>query len=302
MRTIEWARLRADELRQCADEDAIVIVPIGATEQHGPHLPVMVDHRLAHEVAVRAARLVAMHEPIVVTPVIPFGMSEHHISLGGTLTLDFATMQAVVRCVCESAIRQGFRRLFILNGHGGNIAALETIVTELTVAHRLPIACSTYWQIASDEIVAIPRSSSRCSPRLRGGDIYDHGALKAPDVDEDVLPQCRGELIPGASAISGVNPGGISLAATRDAIAQRRDRRRQYGEREQGRAAANASSLNALRRRCARLHSGQLRSDATEETSWHVLRPSGRPAPSRRSTSTRRGKQIGFVMIPHSPS
>ena len=69
----------------------IVIVPIGATEQHGPHLPVMVDHRLAHEVAVRAARLVAEHEPIVVTPVIPFGMSEHHMSLGGTLTLDFAT-------------------------------------------------------------------------------------------------------------------------------------------------------------------------------------------------------------------
>ena len=48
-----------------------------------------------------------------------------------------------------------FARLFILNGHGGNIAALETIVTELTVAHRVPIACSTYWQIASAEIAAI---------------------------------------------------------------------------------------------------------------------------------------------------
>jgi creatinine amidohydrolase len=205
MRTIEWARLRADELRRCADDDAIVIVPIGATEQHGPHLPVMVDHRLAYEVAVRAARLVAAHEPIVVAPVIPFGMSEHHISLGGTLTLDFGTMQAVVRCVCNSAIRQGFRRLFILNGHGGNIAALETIVTELTVAHRLPIACSTYWQIASDEFVAI---LDRQTGVLHACEAETSMimALEGADVDEGVLPQCRGELIAGASAISGAHP------------------------------------------------------------------------------------------------
>jgi creatinine amidohydrolase len=206
MRTIEWARLRANELRRCADEDAIVVIPIGATEQHGPHLPVMVDYRLAHEVAIRAARLAVDHEPIVVTPVIPFGMSEHHISLGGTLTFDFATMQAVVRCVCESAIRQGFRRLFILNGHGGNIAALETIVTELTVVHRLPIACSTYWQIASEEISAL---LDRQAGVLHACEAETSMvmAIEGPDVDEDVLPQCQGELIPGASAISGVNPG-----------------------------------------------------------------------------------------------
>src|SRR4051794_40006842 len=205
MRTVEWARLRASELRRCADDNAIVIVPIGATEQHGPHLPVMVDHRLAHEVAVRAARIVVAHEPIVVTPVIPFGMSEHHMSLGGTLTLDFATMQAVVRCVCESAIRLGFRRIFILNGHGGNIAALETIVTELTVAHRLPIACSTYWQIAGQEIAGI---LDRQAGVLHACEAETSMimALEAPDVDEDVLPQCQGELVAGSSAIEGVNP------------------------------------------------------------------------------------------------
>jgi creatinine amidohydrolase len=110
MTEIEWGRLKAHELRTLAEDDAILIVPIGATEQHGPHLPVMVDYRLAHEVAVRAARLIAEHQPIVVAPVIPYGMSEHHVSLGGTLTLDFATMQAVLDCVCGSAIRQGFRR------------------------------------------------------------------------------------------------------------------------------------------------------------------------------------------------
>jgi len=206
LRSVEWARLRAEELRAAAAENAIVIVPIGATEQHGPHLPVMVDHRLAHEVAVRAARLVARHEPIVVAPVIPFGMSEHHVSLGGTLTLDFATMQAVVRCVCESAIRQGFRRLFILNGHGGNIAALETIVTELTIQHRLPIASASYWQVAAKEIAAL---LDRQEGVLHACEAETSMilAVEGQEVDRDVLSQCHGPYVKGAAAIEGVNPG-----------------------------------------------------------------------------------------------
>ena len=205
MRSVEWARLRASELRARAADDAIVIIPIGATEQHGPHLPVMVDHRLAYEVSVRAARLIAEHEAVVVAPAIPFGMSEHHMSLGGTLTLDFNTMQGVVRCICESAIRQGFRRMFILNGHGGNIAALETIVTELTVEHRLPIACATYWQIAADQIAGV---LDRQSAVLHACEAETSMimAVESADVDDEILSQCRGEFIPGAAAIAGVNP------------------------------------------------------------------------------------------------
>jgi creatinine amidohydrolase len=206
MREVEWGRLGAAELRRLADEDAILIVPIGATEQHGPHLPTMVDHRLAHEVAVRAARLLAGREPAVVAPTIPYGMSEHHLSLGGTLTLDFATMRAVLDCVCGSAIRQGFERIFILNGHGGNIAALETIVTELTVRHRLPIGCAAYWQIAETAIAAI-LEKQRGVLHACEAETSMIMAVEGATVDEDVLPQCRGELVPGASAIEGVNPG-----------------------------------------------------------------------------------------------
>jgi len=206
MTEIEWGRLKAHELRKLAEDDAILIVPIGATEQHGPHLPVMVDYRLAHEVAVRAARLIAEHQPVVVAPVIPYGMSEHHVSLGGTLTLDFATMQAVLDCVCGSAIRQGFRRLFILNGHGGNIAALETIVTELTIRHRLPIGCAAYWQIAAGPIAAIlerqPGVLHACE-----AETSMMLAVERVHVDEEVLPQTRGPYVPGAAAIEGVNAG-----------------------------------------------------------------------------------------------
>ena len=206
MSEIEWAKLKAHELRTLAARNAIVIIPIGATEQHGPHLPVMVDHRLAFEVATRTARIMQPQAPVVVTPVIPFGMSEHHISLGGTITLDFATMQAVVRCVADSAIRQGFRRLFILNGHGGNTAALETITTELTITHRLPIACATYWDAAKPEIAA---RLDRQTALLHACEAETSMlmATEAALVDDEMLSQCHGELIPGLSAIAGVNPG-----------------------------------------------------------------------------------------------
>ena len=203
---VEWARLRAEDLRRKADDDAIVLIPIGATEQHGPHLPVMVDFRLATEVAVRAARIAGKSEPVLVAPTIPFGMSEHHISLGGTLTLDFATMRAVVDCLVSSLVRQGFRRILVLNGHGGNTAALEVIVAELTIRHRIPLATATYWDAARAEIA---RLLERQAGVLHACEAETSMmlAIAPEDVDSSALSQCRGELVPGLSAIEGVNAG-----------------------------------------------------------------------------------------------
>ena len=203
---VEWAHLKAHELRALAARDAIVLVPIGATEQHGPHLPVMVDHRLAMEVAVRAARIVAASEPVAVLPVIPFGMSEHHLSLGGTITLDFDVLRGVVRCVVESLMRQGFRRILVLNGHGGNTHALETIVTELTVRHRVAIASATYWDVAAPQIAAL---LDRQTALLHACEA-ETSMLMATDgalVEGAMLSQCHGALVPGLAAIPGVNPG-----------------------------------------------------------------------------------------------
>lgn len=201
---VEWQRLTAADIRQRAGADAIVIVPIGATEQHGPHLPVMTDNRIVHAVAVRAARLIAERAPVIVTPVIPFGLSEHHVSLGGTLTLNLETLHAVLRSVVGSAIRQGFRRIFILNGHGGNAAALEAIVGELTIAHRLPIATAAYWRIAASSIAAILEHQAgvlhACEAETSLMLALEPELVPSPPADD-----CRGDLVPGAAAIPGVN-------------------------------------------------------------------------------------------------
>lgn len=152
---VEWARLKAHEVRARQAEDAIVIVPVGSFEQHGPHLPVQVDALLAAEVARRTGEKVAMSRAVLVTPTVWCGLAEHHMSFGGTITLDFDTFQAVLRCICRSLLRQGFRRILLLNGHGGNISALSVISDTLTREFDSPIAVTTYWVPAREAIAKI---------------------------------------------------------------------------------------------------------------------------------------------------
>ncbi len=155
MTEIEWRRLRADELRERAKEDAIVIVPVGSLEQHGPHLPVEIDSLLGETVAIRTARLVAETEPVLVLPCLWTGLSEHHMSFGGTVTLDFPTFFGLLRCVCESVVRHGFRRIVLLNGHGGNDNALRVVADELSPKLGVPIVQLTYWYAAEKAIATL---------------------------------------------------------------------------------------------------------------------------------------------------
>lgn len=150
MTEVEWWRLKAQDLNELAKRNAVVILPVGSTEQHGPHLPTQVDALLANEVARRAARRVVAHMPVVVAPTVWSGLAEHHMSLGGTLSLDLATFHALLRCLVRSILRAGFRRVLLLNGHGGNIAALTAIVNDFAIEFDAPIATGSYWLLAAD--------------------------------------------------------------------------------------------------------------------------------------------------------
>jgi creatinine amidohydrolase len=144
----QWWNLRASELRGLASKETVVIVPVASTEQHGPHLPTQVDCLLVGEIANRTANQASKTIPTLVTPVVWTGLAEHHMSLGATISLDFDAFFAVLRSICRSLTRHGFRNILLLNGHGGNIAALTVIVNELAPALDAPIATTTYWLLA----------------------------------------------------------------------------------------------------------------------------------------------------------
>jgi len=151
---VEWRNLRADQLRERTG--AMVIVPVASLEQHGPHLPVEVDSRLGETVALRTARkVVARGDDALVLPVVWTGMSEHHMSFGGTITLDLAAFGAVIEGICRSLVRHGFRRIVLLNAHGGNENALRNLTDGLTPKLEVPIVQFTYWHAAAPRIAEI---------------------------------------------------------------------------------------------------------------------------------------------------
>jgi creatinine amidohydrolase len=161
MAEVEWRRMRAEELNALAKRDPIAIVPIGALEQHGPHLPVEVDALLGEEVALRTARLLDQQGiAVTVLPMLWAGVSEHHMSLGGTITLSQAAMTAVVGDICRSLARQGFRRIVLFNAHGGNEAPLRAIARELSPDLGAALVQLTYWLAAAEVVKPLLKSQS----------------------------------------------------------------------------------------------------------------------------------------------
>jgi len=128
-----------------------VIVPIGSTEQHGPNGLIGTDALCAEAVA----RGVGQRLEALVAPTISVGMAQHHLAFPGSMTLRPSTLIAVVNDWVLSLARQGFRRFYFVNGHGGNIATLQAAFSEIYAAASLaaagnqsPIRCRlrNWWQ------------------------------------------------------------------------------------------------------------------------------------------------------------
>jgi creatinine amidohydrolase len=113
-----------------------------------------VDSLLVGEVSRRAAERIT-DCPVLVMPTIWTGLAEHHMSLGGTLTLDYVVFHALIRQVCLSLNRQGVRRIALLNGHGGNIVALQVIAGELAHEVEGVVAVATYFLLAETKFAEI---------------------------------------------------------------------------------------------------------------------------------------------------
>lgn len=142
-RTVLWQDLTSDEIAEARDHDALVIIPVGAIEQHAAHLGTDTDTFLSTAVS-RLAAVRVSAVPVLVAPSLAFGFSPHHISHAGTISLRLATYLAVLGDIAASLVDSGFRRVLFVNGHGGNSAPLRAKVTEL-VTDGLPVGAVDYW-------------------------------------------------------------------------------------------------------------------------------------------------------------
>jgi creatinine amidohydrolase len=132
-----------------AGDARLAVVPVGATEQHGPHLPLEADTLLATAVA---EAVVARTPGTTAGPVLALGCSAHHLAFPGTVSLRSQTFVAMVVDVCRSLAAAGLTVL-LLNGHGGNRAPLGTALIDLA-EEGLRAYSLTYWDLLEDVMTA----------------------------------------------------------------------------------------------------------------------------------------------------
>jgi creatinine amidohydrolase len=130
---------------------SVVVVPIGAIEQHGPYLPVWTDSLIVSTVVSRAAG-----DDCVVAPTVSFGASDHHLPFGGTLSLSVETMLAVLLDLARSVALGGGRRLALVNGHGGNRGVCHAAAAAASTRYDLSVAYLDYWSVWQPAVDAPP--------------------------------------------------------------------------------------------------------------------------------------------------
>lgn len=120
--------LRWPEISEYLSKKEIILFPIGSTEQHGEHLPLLTDSAWAIDVA----EAVSEKEDLLICPPLYFGWTPHHMSYPGTITLKPETMIQTILDVCNSLIFHGFKKILILNGHRcANLPPIEIAATKL---------------------------------------------------------------------------------------------------------------------------------------------------------------------------
>lgn len=153
---ILWQNLTSPELGELALAGAVVVVPVGAIEQHGPHLPVSTDITSSYEVARRAALAIDSF-PVLIAPPVWWGVSPHHMAFPGTISLSTETFVNLLVEICRSIAAHGFRRILILNGHGGNAELIGVSAIKLS-QERIFVAAATYFAMIGEELKAIGES------------------------------------------------------------------------------------------------------------------------------------------------
>jgi creatinine amidohydrolase len=206
------AALTTQQARGAQAQAHVAILPVGAIEQHGPHLSVATDARIAEEFAARLAD--ALGRDALLCPLVPYGLSEHHEAFAGTVTLSPPAFISLMLDLVASLHRQGLPRVIIVNGHGGNIDALNLVVRRARTEVGVPVA-SVMWARLARDVCA----------EAAAGDAYGHACELETSVAMVLAPDCvRPERIrapeprPAAEPLSAPPAAYVDVAASFDEL------------------------------------------------------------------------------------
>lgn len=145
-------RLTWPEIDELNKINSLLIIPVGATEQHGHHLPLDTDTRIVFEIVKQSVDKLPEHVNALYTPAVWFGYSEHHRGFAGLMSVKGDTLVRLMFDLCSSAYKEGFHKILLLNGHGGNVLYLSAACRALYDDLGVKVGLITYWDLITDDI------------------------------------------------------------------------------------------------------------------------------------------------------
>jgi creatinine amidohydrolase len=187
-----WWDLSTREFSELDMGEIVAILPVGAVEQHGPHLPVRVDAAINAGILARAVALMPAELPILVLPALPIGKSNEHLAFPGTLTLPYDLLARLWFEVARSAWRAGVRKIILFNSHGGQPQVMEIVCRELRVELGMfAVGASWFRTIDSSDLY----SPGELKHGIHGGEaetsvmLHLHPELVAMEHAADFVPR-----------------------------------------------------------------------------------------------------------------
>jgi creatinine amidohydrolase len=190
-KSFSWWDLTTAEFAARDLSATVAVLPVGAVEQHGPHLPVRVDAAINAGILEAALKRLPAEADVLLLPALPYGKSDEHLAFPGTLTLSGETLAAVWFEIAASVVRAGCRKILFFNSHGGQMALMDIVCRRIRIElGALAIACSWFRATALDDLF----SEAELTHGIHGGDLETsvmlalHGDLVAMDKAEDFVP------------------------------------------------------------------------------------------------------------------
>lgn len=146
-----WADYTAREFARLDRESLVAVLPVGAIEQHGPHLPLSVDQAIVDGIVSATLDHIPDTCPALFLPTMPVGKSNEHLRYRGTLTFSSQTLIAMWTEIGDSVAAAGVRKLVLLNSHGGQMAVMDIVARDLRVKHDMLTAAANWFAMGLPE-------------------------------------------------------------------------------------------------------------------------------------------------------
>ncbi|MEI7024284.1 creatininase family protein [Paenibacillus sp. y28] len=147
-------RLNKVQVAELPKDRAVVVLPIGATEQHGPHLPAFTDTLIGEGFLTYAFEELPEEEHIWLLPALPFGKSSEHLGHSGTVTFSASTMMSMLMDIAKSLKASGFQKLVLFSTHGGNVDVLNMMARDIRIETGLAVFRLDPGFMASEGIIS----------------------------------------------------------------------------------------------------------------------------------------------------